>query len=245
MTTAAPATSRTPTSPHRKTAFVGGMFYLLTFASSIPALILINPVLHNSDYIVSAGADTRVIWGCLLDVLNAFAGIGTAVSLFPVVKRQNEASALGFVTSRVIEAAVIMTGVVCLLGVVTLRQHVGGATGADQAALVDIGKALVAVRNWTFLFGPGLMPAVNALLLGSLLYRSRLVPRIIPATGLVGAPLLLIATMTTLFGYTEQVSGPAALLTLPVALWEFAVGVYLVGKGFKPSALTADTSSAT
>ncbi|HKT02446.1 MAG TPA: DUF4386 domain-containing protein [Rugosimonospora sp.] len=218
----------------RKTALAAGTFYMITFGASIPALILLGPILNNPDYIHSAGADTRVLWGALLDVVNAFAGIGTAVTLFPVVKRQNEATALGFVTSRVIEAAVILTGVVSLLAVVTLRQHLAGTGGADAAALVTTGKALVAVRDWTFLFGPGLMPGVNALLLGSLLYRSGLVPRIIPATGLLGAPLLFTATLTTLFGYTTQVSGPAALLSLPVAAWEFAVGVYMIVKGFKP-----------
>ena len=240
MTITAPtvAAGRTPTNT-RTTARVAGAFYLLTFVASIPALILLDPILHHADYIVSGGADTRVLWAVLLDVVNAFAGIGTAVTLFPVVKRQNEAAALGFVTSRVIEAAVIMIGVVCLLAVVTLRRQSAGATGADAATLVTTGKALVAVRDWTFLLGPGLMPAMNALLLGSLLYRSRLVPRLIPAIGLVGAPLLLTAAICTLFGLIDQVSAWAGLLTLPVATWELAIGVYLVVKGFKPSPLTA------
>jgi hypothetical protein len=231
------------TTATRKTALVAGTFYMITFVSSIPALILLGPILHHSDYILSAGPDTRVLWGALLDVVNAFAGIGTAVALFPVVKRQNEATALGFVTSRVIEAAVIMTGVVCLLAVVTLRRDVAGTTGADPATLVTTGRALVAVRDWTFLLGPGLMPGVNALLLGSLLYRSRLVPRIIPAVGLIGAPLLFTAVIATLFGYIDQVSSVAGLLNFPVALWEFAVGVYMIVKGFKPSPVTAQPSS--
>ena len=222
------------TAQDRTTARVGGAFYLLTFVASIPALILLGPILNHTDYIVSAGSDTRVIWGCLLDVINAFAGIGTAVALFPVVKRQNEAGALGFVTSRVIEAAVILIGVVCLLAVISLRQDVGGAGAPDSATLITTGRALVAVRDWTFLLGPGLMPAMNALLLGTLLFRSRLVPRIIPAIGLAGVPLLLTATLLTLFGQIDQVSGPATLLTLPIAAWEFAVGVYLLVKGFRP-----------
>jgi hypothetical protein len=221
----------------RVSARVAGGLYLLTFVASITALILIGPVLNQSDYIVSAGADTRVIWGCLLDVVNGFAAVGTAVSLYPVLKRHNEASAIGFVTSRVIEAAVIMIGVGCLLAVVSLRQD--GATAADPAMLITTGRALVAVRKWSFLLGPGLMPVMNALLLGSLLYRARLVPRVIPAIGLVGAPLLLGAAVAELFGYIDQVSGTAALLTLPIAVWEFSVGGYLLIKGFKPSPVTA------
>jgi hypothetical protein len=235
MTAIAPTSAglRTPWDPTRKTALVAGTFYLITFASSIPALILLGPVLHNPDYIVSAGADTRVLWGCLLDVVNALAAVGSAVTLFPVVKRQNEALALGFVASRLIEAAVIMIGVVSLLAVVTLRQSVAGLSGVDTPALLFTGQALVAVRDWTFLLGPGLMPAFNALLLGSLLYRSRLVPRVIPTMGLVGAPLLLAADVATLFGYIPQISLWSGIATLPVAAWELAVSTWMVAKGFK------------
>ena len=196
-------------------------------------------MLDNPDYIVSAGADTSVVWGCLLDVVTALAGVGTAVALFPVVKRQNEALALGFVTTRMLEAAVIMIGVVSLLAVVTLRRDLAGATGAEAATLVTTGKSLVAVRDWTFLFGPTLMAALNALLLGTLMYRSRLVPRIIPTMGLIGAPVLLVATIAVLFGHIDQGAPMAALAALPVAAWELSLGVYLVVKGFKPSPITA------
>jgi hypothetical protein len=166
-------------------------------------------------------------------VVLALACIGTAVALYPVVKRQNEGVALGFVGARVLEAAIIVTGVVSLLSVVTLRQ-----AGAGANALVT-GQALLAMYDWTFLFGPGFMAAVNAVLLGSLMYRSGLVPRIIPLAGLIGAPLLLASDIAIMFGLWEQFSLPAGIATLPVALWEFSLGVYLVIKGFKPSPITA------
>lgn len=117
----------------RKTALVAGAFYLITFITSIPAVFLLSPVLNNPEYIVSSGADTHVLWGCFLDLLNAFGCIGTAVALFPVVKWQNEAFALGFVTARMLEAAIILIGVVSLLAVVTLRQDHAGAAGADAS----------------------------------------------------------------------------------------------------------------
>jgi hypothetical protein len=216
------------------------VFYLITFVASIPAVALLGPVLHNPDYIVSAGSDTRVIWGCLLDVVNAIACVGTAVTLFPVVKRQNEATALGFVTSRVLEAAIIVIGVVSLLSVVTLHQDLAGAVGADTASLATIGKSLVAVRDWTFLLGPGLIPAVNALLLGYLMYRSGLVPQIIPILGLIGAPLLIASALATMFGINHQASVFSVIMTLPVAAWELSLGVWLVVKGFKPVPILAD-----
>ncbi|HEY8471911.1 MAG TPA: DUF4386 domain-containing protein [Natronosporangium sp.] len=239
-TTAITATSqRTRWDANRKTAFVAGTFYLLTFVASIPAVFLLAPVLDNPDYIVSAGSDTRVLWGTLLDLVNALACIGTAVALFPLVKRQQEALALGFVTTRVYEAAVIMIGIVSLLAIVTLRQEAAGAAGTDPAALVTTGRSLVAVRDWTFLLGPGFAPALNAVLLGTLLYRSRLVPRAISTIGLIGAPLLLVAFTANLFGITEQVSGWSLLATLPIAAWEFTLGAWLVFRGFQPSPITA------
>lgn len=238
MTTTAPTATarRTPTDPTRRTALVAGTLYLITFAASIPAVALLSPVLNNPDYIISAGADTRVLWGCLLDVVNALAAVGTAVALFPVVKRQNESLALGFVTSRLMEAAVIMIGVVSLLAVVTLRQDLAGAAGTDPASLVHTGQSLVAVRDWTLLLGPGLMPALNALLLGTLMYRSRLVPRIIPTIGLIGAPLLLGSVIATFFGAFGQFSAAALFLALPVAAWELTLGTWMVVKGFKQPA---------
>lgn len=223
----------------RKTALIAGGLYLITFIASIPAVFLLAPVLDNPDYIVSSGSDTRVLWGGFLDLINALACIGTAVVLFPVVKRQNEAAALGFVTARMFEAAVIVIGVVSLLSVVTLRQNLAGAAGTDTASLVTVGTALVAIRDWTFLLGPSLIPGVNALLLGYLMYRSGLVPRVIPVLGLIGAPLLLASATATMFGVIDGVSAWSAIATVPIFLWELSLGVWLVVKGFKPSPITA------
>jgi Domain of unknown function (DUF4386) len=225
----------------RKTALIAGAFYLLTFVSSIPAVGLLDPVLHDPGYVVGSGGDTRVIFGCLLDLVNAIACIGTAVTLFPVVRRQNEAAALGFVTARMFEAAVIMIGVASLLAVVTLRHNVAGAAGADRATLVATGRALVAVRDWTFLLGPSLVPAFSALLLGYLMYRSTLVPRVIPVLGLIGAPLLIASVITTMFRVNDQVLLLAAIGTLPVAAWELSLGLWLVVKGFQPAPILSES----
>jgi len=229
---------RVPMDSLRKTALIGGGLYLLTFISSIPAVFLLAPVLDNPDYIIGSGSDTQVLLGCFLDLINAFACVGTAVALYPVVKRQNGSAALGFVTSRVMEAAIIVIGVVSLLTVVTLRQDLAGT--ADAASLVTTGQSLVATRDWTFLLGPDLMAGINALLLGSLMYRSRLVPRVIPAMGLIGGPLLIAASIAIFFG----ASSTALIVVVPVALWEFSLGVYLVVKGFRPCAITAELTAA-
>jgi hypothetical protein len=217
----------------RKTALVAGVLYLVTFVSSIPAVFLLDPVLNNPNYIISAGADTRIIGGAFLDLVNAFACIGTAVALFSVLKRQHEGLALGFVATRMLEAVVIVFGVVSLLAVVTLRQ--AGASGGEAASLVVFGRALVAVRDWTFLLGPSLMPGLNALLLGTLMYRSRLVPRIIPTLGLIGAPLLISSTIGTLFGINQAVSVWSGIATAPIFFWELSLGLWMAVKGFNRS----------
>lgn len=225
----------------RRAALAAGVFYLVTFASSIPAVFLLGPVLSDPNYVTSTGNDTRVVWGCLLDLVNAAACVGTAVALFPVVRRQNESLALGLVTSRMFEAAVIAIGVVSLLAVVTLRQT--GTSGTDHSSLIAAARALVDVRDWTFLIRPGMVPAINALLLGYLLLRSELVPRLIPVMGLIGAPLLLISAITTMFGINDQVSVLSAVATLPIPLWELSLGLYLTFKGFKPAAVLTGLGS--
>jgi hypothetical protein len=246
MTTTMHATATKPAgmTSLRKTALVAGIFYLITFIS-IPTLALYGPVKNHRDWILGSGSHTAVLVGAFLEVIVALAGIGTAVTLYPVVKRQNEGVALGFVTARLLEAAMIFTGVLSLLSLVTLRHDLGGAAGANAAALVTTGASHVAVYNWTMLLGQTLMPCINALLLGSLMYRSRLVPRIIPIVGLIGAPLLLAAVIAALFsGSIGHVSAFQAIATFPVAAWEFSLGVWLVVKGFKPSPITAEMTAA-
>lgn len=230
----ASATKRVRMDSMRKTALVAGVLYLITFLSSIPAVALLGPVLSNPNYIVSAGSDTQVIAGAFLDLVNALAGIGTAVALYSVVKRQHEGFALGFVTTRMFEAATIVIGVVSILAIVSLRQ--AAAAGGDAASLVPIGRMLVAVRDWTFLIGPGFMPALSALLLGTLMYRSRLVPRVIPVLGLIGAPLLLSANLGIMFGINTQISVWSAIGLPGIFFWELLLGLWMTFKGFNRSA---------
>ena len=219
----------------RKISLAGKLFYLLTFVS-IPQFALYASV-RDPNYIVGPGPDTGVIIGGILEIIVALAGIATAVALYPAVKRQNESFALGFLGSRNLEAATIFAGVVCLMTIVTLRKAGVGAEG-DTSALIT-GRALIALYDW-FHLGQAIMPAVNDLLLGLLLYHSRLVPRMLPVLAFIGVPVLVANTILLMFGIT----GPALTLTtlgvLPIALFEFALGVYLTIKGFKPTAITAE-----
>jgi hypothetical protein len=222
----------------RKTALVAGVFYLITFIS-IPTLALYAPVKNHRDWILGSGSHTGLLVGGFLEVIVALAGIGTAVTLYPVVKRQHEGAALGFVTARVLEAGLIFTGVISLLSLVTLRQ--AGAAGAGAAVLVTTAASHVAVYKWAFLLGQSLMPGFNALLLGSLMYRSRLVPRIIPVIGLIGGPLLIASVFVVVFGGLKL--GSPLFAAVPVAAWELSLGLWLAIKGFRPSPITAQINA--
>ena len=233
-TTGAPAPARSTTDPMRRTARIAGVLYLLTFVS-IPTLVLYNPVRDHADFILGAGSDTGVLIGALSEVVVGIAGIGTAVVLYPVTKRQNETAALGFLAARVVETCLIFVSVVSLLTIVTLRDDVAGTPGADNASLTTTGHTLLAVYDRAFLLSQSLMPVFCDLLLGYLLYRSRLVPRILPMVAFVGAPLLLASDLAIFFGLYDRVAPIAGLAALPVAAFELSLGVWLIVKGFNSS----------
>ncbi len=240
-------TKSSPMSATRKTALVAGVAYIATFIFSIPVKFgLWTDVLEDGDFILGSGSAGGVPTGALFEVLTGLAGVVTAVALYSLATRYSHRAALGFVTTRVLEAAMIFVGVISIMSIYVLREDVAGTTGADASALSTVGRALVAMHDWTFLLGPGLMAALNALLIGSVMYRSQLVPRWVPRLGLIGAPLLLASNTAVLFGVWDQVSGPAMALTMPIAVWEFSFGVYMAFKGFRstPVSSSATQSSA-
>jgi hypothetical protein len=243
ITTAySPAETRPAPDSMRRTSLAAGILYLVTFVS-IPTLFLYNPVRDDADFVLGAGSDAGVLWGAFAEVVVALAGIGTAVVLFRVARRQSETAALGFVTARVLEAGLIIVGVISLLSLVTLRNDVAGSAGADPASLVTIGQTHLATYDWAFLLGQSLMPVFNAMCLGYVMYRSGLVPRILPIVGLIGAPLLLASDIAIFFGVIDRVSPVAAVAFIPIAVWELSLGVYLTVKGFNPTAVAALTAT--
>jgi hypothetical protein len=233
------APGRTPMSPMRKAALIAGVAYIATFIFSIPVKFgLWADALAEHDFVLGAGNAGGVPLGAAFEVLTGLGGVVSAVALYTIARRYSHRAALGFVTTRVLECAVIFMGVLAIMSLYTLRREVAGTPGADPDTLVTTGRALVAMHDWTFLIGPGLMPALNALCIGSVMYRSGLLPRWIPTLGLIGAPLLLVSWAATLFGAWEQVSAPSALLTAPIAIWEFSFGIYMTFKGFKRTAVS-------
>jgi hypothetical protein len=227
-----PSTPTTGRDPWRSVARAGGIMYLLTFVSSIPAVFLLSPVLDNARYILSEGADTRVLIGLLVDLVNPLACVGSAVALYPVLRRINESFAIGFVTSRLFEAAIIIVGILALLSVVTLRQDLGGPNGDPM--LEPIGTTLTSLRNWTFLLGPSLMASINALFLATSLHRARLIPRVIPLMGLIGAPMLLTSMVIATLRANDVIDAVHGIAVAPIFAWELSLGLWLTFKGFIP-----------
>jgi hypothetical protein len=240
MTTITRPLTGGPVTSYRRTAFVVGVLFLITYITAIAAkLFCYPPLFNNSDYVVSGGADGRLLWGAFSEVLLVVANIGTAVALFPLLRRQHESLALGFVAARVVECIFICVGILAVLTIVTMRQDFSAAGSADSAGVAAVGNALVALQAWTFNLGPNLTVGVgNGLLLGYLMYRSGLVPRSMAVLGLVGGVGICLSGVAVLFGLTEAGSPLQLAASLPEFLWELILGGYLIAKGFKPSALT-------
>ena len=216
--------------PTRKTALVAGIFYLLTEVTAIGGMLSYGPILTDPTFIVSAsGGDTGVLIGAFLEVLLAIAVVGSAVTLYPVIKTYGGGLALGYVAGRLIEAAIILVGVMSLLTILTLRS--GGATDTDAA--VTVGRSLVALHDWTFLFGPKLALGANTVLLATLMSRSRLVPRPIAILGLVGGSLIFASGTAALFGAYADVSTLGVAAAMPVLAWELSVALWMIIKGFR------------
>jgi hypothetical protein len=218
-------------SPTRRISFAFGVLFLITFVTSIPALILFQPVLDDPvGYVANGGNDNRIFFGALLELLLILANIATAVVIYPIVKRQNHILALGYVTARIVESAFILVGILAVLSIVTLSQQ---DAGGDEAA---IAYTLAALKDWTFILGPGFIVGWgNGLILGYLMWASRLVPRQLSILGLVGGPLNFITGVLVMFGTIEQGGAVQGLATIPEGLWELGLGIYCTVWGFRAS----------
>jgi hypothetical protein len=218
----------------QRNARIFGVLFIITFLTSIPALALFQPVLDDpAAYIAGDGKDSQIYLGAFLELLLIIANVGTAVVLYPIVRRQNELLAISYVSARVIECVFIAGGIIFVLGVVSLRK--------DSPDAADLAVSLAALKDWTFLFGPGfIVPFGNGLILGYLMFRSGLVPRRMAMLGLIGGPLIILSGTAVLFNVIEPGSAAQAIATIPEFLWELSLGIYLVVKGFRPSPILGD-----
>jgi hypothetical protein len=212
-----------------------GVLYLITFATSIPALVLYESVLrHPTSYITGSGHDKQVLFGAFLELLLIIANIGTAVVIVPIMWRRYKELSIGYVTARVFECAFILVGIIAMVAIVTLRNQAAGAAEGTVA------YTLAAIKDWTFLLGPGWFVGWgNGLILGYMMYRSQLVPRPWPWLGMIGGPLLFTVSTIVLFGGNHPsgtLHGLQGIATIPEAAWELFLGVYCTIWGFRKDA---------
>lgn len=216
----------------RKTSLVFGLFFAGTFIFSIPALFFYDSVLHDTNYLLDGGFDRRASMGALFEILTAICNIATAVVIFPVVKKVSESAALGYVASRTVESVMILSGVVSLMAIVTLRA--GFQPGGDVVALTMTGQGLLAFHDWTFLLGPQFGSGFgNGILLGYLMYRSGLIPRRMALLGLIGGPLAFAGGVLVLFDALKPLSAGLFALTAIEIIWELSITVYAIFIGFR------------
>jgi hypothetical protein len=222
------------TDSDRKTARIVGWLFLGTFLFSIPGFLLYGPLLDHPDYVLGAGRDTQLSAGAFLEILTAICNVGTAVALYPVARRYAHRAALGYVAVRIIEATLIVVGVVSVLAVMTLRQQFAGA---DAETFTVAGQSLVALHDATFLLGPSFCAGIGSgLTLGFILFVSGLLPRRLAIFGMVAGSLALVAATGVLFGVYEPQSAPHMLIMFPEMVWELTFGTVLVVKGFTAAA---------
>lgn len=216
----------------RRTAVVFGALYLATFVFSIAGVLLYDPVLHPVKFMAGTGGDTRVRLGAVCEVFLIIANIGTAVVIYPIFRRRYEVLSIGYVTARLAECTFIAIGIVSYLAVVTLHPKAGVGAGS----LVNDARALVAVRNWTFVLGPGFVAGLgNGLILGSMMYRSGLMPRGLSMLGLIGGTLICITGLGVVLDVFARGGTAQAIATVPEFIWELSLGIYPLVKGFKTS----------
>jgi hypothetical protein len=220
-------------SPARRTALIFGVLYLATFVFSIAGVLLYDPVLHPVTFMAGTGGDTRVRLGAVCELLLIIANIGTAIVVYPIFRRQFPVLSIGYVTARLAECTFIAIGIVSYLAVVTLHQS---AAGGGAGSLLNDAKALIAVRNWTFVLGPGFVVGVgNGLILGYMMYRSGLMPRGLAILGLIAGPLICITGLGVVLDIIPRGGTVQAIATIPEFLWELSLGIYPIVKGFKAS----------
>jgi hypothetical protein len=212
-------------------ARVFGWLFIATFVTSIPAyFILYAPVRDDPGLITGTGADptASVALGAALEVFLIIANIGTAVVIYPILKRQSEIGAVGYVSARLVEAIFIAIGIISLLTFLLMRQQ--GTAGTDAA----LGEAFVAIYDRAFLVGPGFFAGLaNGVILGYLMYRSGLVPRGMAMLGLIGGPLVMASGIAVMFDVAERGSTFQGIATIPEFFWELSLGIYCIVKGFR------------
>ena len=228
---------------NRDTAIIVGVLYILAAVTAIIGFALYQPILNNAEYIIKGSAnETQIVWGAFNELILAFSVIGISVMMFPIINKENESLAIGYVCFRLLEAILIIIGIIGLLSIITLSQEYRTAVTPNASSYITAGKLLVTLHNWTFMLGPNLALGSSTLMMSYFLYDSKLVPRVISILGLAGGFLILVCALLVMFGVFLQVSEWGAILAIPVFAYEMSLAVWLIVKGFNSSLVYSSLS---
>src|SRR3954468_8127616 len=233
----------------RRTGQLFGWLFIGTFVTSIPARLLfidgVGASWSNMHFVSQDASSSSLKWAALLEFCLIVTQIGTAVVLFPVGRRQNEAVALGYVAARIMESVFAAIGLISMLSVVSVVSALSGAGGGEATALTTQGNSLVHTYEWAFEWGPGLVAGIgNGMIVGYLMYKSGLVPSRMAILGLIGGPVLALNFVLILAGAYKNGEGPSGVLTIPEAAWELSLGIYCAWKGFRPVTPSVESETA-
>lgn len=233
----------------RRTGRIFGWLFIGTFVTSIPARLLfidgVGASWSDMRFVAGDTSNASLKWGAVLEFGLIVTQIGTAVVIYPLVRRQSETVSLGYVCARIMESVFAAIGIISIITVVSVADAWVGASGAEATALVTQGNTLAQSYDWAFRWGPGLVAGIgNGIMLGYLMYKSELVPRRMALLGLIGGPLLIFSFMMQLIGVYKNGEGPSGLFTLPEAAWELSLGIYCAWKGFRLSSPLAEPETA-
>jgi len=224
---------------NRKTARIVGVLFITATVAGILSVVFSGSILDAPDYLIKVSAnESQVIIGALFVLIMAFACTGIAIWLYPVIRKHNEALALGSVGFRLIEGVFHLVGVIGLLSLLTLSQEYVKAGAPDASYFQSLGTLLLAARDWAGVLGSFAF-ILGALMYYYIFYQSKLIPRWLSVWGLIGVPLWIAAELLIMFGLIESFSTNAILLDIPIAVNEMVLAVWLIVKGFNSSAIAS------
>ncbi|MFF2447841.1 DUF4386 domain-containing protein [Neobacillus sp. NPDC058068] len=223
---------------NKKAAKIVGVLFILASVTAIIGLILYDPILNGPDYLIKGSEHaSQVILGALMELILVVSVVGTATTMFPILRKYNETIALWHVCFRFLEAVIITVGVISVLSLLTLSREFVAAGAPDSTSFQASGTLLKAIHDWTFLLGPLFMLGINTMMYSYIFYKSKLVPRFISILGMTGATCVFICALLVMFGVIQQISVWGGILALPVAANEMILAVWLIVKGFNESAI--------
>ncbi|HQW03225.1 MAG TPA: DUF4386 domain-containing protein [Saprospiraceae bacterium] len=218
---------------NRSNAIAAGILFIIAAVAAMTGRILYGPILADPDYIIKGTAhEAQVLWGAFFETLTAFAVIGTPIALFPVLRKYNQSLAIATVSFRLLEATMIIVGILSLLTIVTLSHEFTNEINPDTTSYLLAGKSLLAFQNWTFAFGPNVALGPSTFMTGYLLYKSKLVPRFISILGMIAGPIISSCGVMIMFGMFTQTSLWGGLLAIPVFVYEMSLAIRLLSRGF-------------